>query len=286
MAGRLIEVFLPSERLELARSSVSGLMITSIWTEKLSETHSQLHILTDSSSSEKVTQALSATLEDTLDDIHIVCLPVEASLPAGDSSSGVISIEELKQDVTEMVSPTAATWILTLLSAVVAAAGLYRNSVTILVGAMVIAPLLGPSVGLALGMVHLDFKLLGFSAREMVLRSIIAFLFAFVLGYFITADPSLAEIASRTAVSPSDMILAFASGAAGAIALCTAAPSALIGVMVAVALMPPLVTGGLLLGGGNAGWTGALSLFAVNLLCIVISGMAVFLIRRLRLASS
>ncbi len=286
MAGRLIEVFLPSERLELARSSVSGLMITSIWTEKLSETHSQLHILTDSSSSEKVTQALSAALEDTLDDIHIVCLPVEASLPAGDSGSGTISIEELKQDVTEMVSPTAATWVLTLLSAVVAAAGLYRNSVTILVGAMVIAPLLGPSVGLALGMVHLDFKLLGFSAREMVLRSIIAFLFAFVLGYFITADPSLAEIASRTAVSPSDMILAFASGAAGAIALCTAAPSTLIGVMVAVALMPPLVTGGLLLGGGNAGWTGALSLFAVNLLCIVISGMAVFLIRRLRLASS
>jgi len=286
VAGRLIEVFLPTERLELARSSISGLKVTSMWTERLSETHSQLHILTDSSSSEKVTATLSSSLEDTIDDIRIVCLPVEASIPAEDSSSGAISIDELKQDVSDMTSPNSSTWILTLLSAVVAAAGLYRNSATILIGAMVIAPLLGPSVGLSLGLVHFDKRLLGVSSREMVLRSLIAFVFSAVLGCFLKVDPDLAEITARTVVGYSDIILALASGAAGAIALCTAASSTLIGVMVAVALMPPLVTAGLLLGNGNSTWSGGIQLFAVNLACIVVSGMIVFLIRKIRQSAS
>lgn len=281
MAGRLIEVFLPTERLELARSSISGLPVTSIWTERLSETHSQLHVLTGSSSSEKVTATLTGALEDTIDDIRIVCLPVEASFPEEETGSGLISREELKQDITDMTSPTPSTWVLTFLSAVVAAAGLYRNSATVIIGAMVIAPLLGPSVGLSFGLINLDRKLLGLSLREMVIRSLIAFIFSAAAGYFLKVDPQLSEIASRTVAGPSDIVLAIASGAAGAVALCTAASSALIGVMVAVALMPPLVTAGLLYGGGSALWTGGLRLFALNLVCIVLSGVLVFLVRKI-----
>lgn len=281
MAGRLIEVFLPTERLELARSSISGLPVTSIWTERLSETHSQLHILTGSSTSEKVTATLTASLESTLDDIRIICLPVEASIPEEKTGSGLISHDELKQDITDMASPTPATWVLTFLSAVVAATGLYRNSATVIIGAMVIAPLLGPSVGLSYGIVNFNRKLLGLSIREMLLRSLIAFVFSAAVGYFLHVDPQLSEVASRIVAGPSDIVLAVASGAAGAVALCSAASSALIGVMVAVALMPPLVAAGLLWAGGCPLWAGGLRLFAVNLVCIVLSGMAVFLVRRI-----
>ncbi|MCK5037065.1 MAG: TIGR00341 family protein [Candidatus Sabulitectum sp.] len=281
MAGRLIEIFLPTERLELARSSISGLHITSMWMERLSETHSQLHILTDSANSEKVTDRLSSALADTIDDIRIVCLPVEASIPEEKSSSGIISYDELKQDIVEMTSPSPSTWILTLLSAVVAAAGLYRNSATILIGAMVIAPLLGPSVGLSLSLIHGEKRLFGISLREMVIRSVIAFIFSAVLGMILVVDPALSEITARIQAGPSDMVLALASGAAGAIALCAGGSSTLIGVMVAVALMPPIVTAGLLWGGGHFGWQGGLSLFALNLACIVVSGAVVFLVRKL-----
>jgi len=281
MAGRLIEVFLPTERLELARSSISGLMITSMWTERLSETHSQLHILTDSASSEKVTEEISSALADTIEDIRIICLPVEASIPEEKSSGGMISFDELKQDIVEMTSPSSSTWILTLLSAVVAAAGLYRNSATILIGAMVIAPLLGPSVGLSLSLVHQERRLFGISLREMIIRSVIAVVFSALLGMTLKVDPALSEITSRIQSGPSDIVLALASGAAGAIALCTGGSSTLIGVMVAVALMPPLVTAGLLWGGGYSGWQGGLSLFALNLACIVVSGALVFAVRRL-----
>jgi len=281
MAGRLIEVFLPTERLELARSSISGLMITSMWTERLSETHSQLHILTDSASSEKVTEEISSALADTIEDIRIICLPVEASIPEEKSSGGMISFDELKQDIVEMTSPSSSTWILTLLSAVVAAAGLYRNSATILIGAMVIAPLLGPSVGLSLSLVHQERRLFGISLREMIIRSVIAVVFSALLGMTLKVDPALSEITSRIQSGPSDIVLALASGAAGAIALCSGGSSTLIGVMVAVALMPPLVTAGLLWGGGYWGWQGGLSLFALNLACIVVSGALVFAVRRL-----
>lgn len=281
MAGRLIEVFLPTERLELARSSISALRITSIWTERLSETHSQLHILTDSSNSEKVTRILSSSLADTIEDIRIICLPVEASIPEEAGSSGMISYDELKQDIVEMTSPSPSTWILTFLSAVVAAAGLYRNSATILIGAMVIAPLLGPSVGLSLSLVHGERKLFGISFREMIIRSVIAVVFSALLGMVLKVDPSLSEITSRIQAGPSDIVLALASGAAGAIALCTGGSSTLIGVMVAVALMPPLVTAGLLWGGGYSGWQGGISLFALNLGCIVVSGSLVFIVRKL-----
>ena len=252
MAGRLIEIFLPTERLELARSSISGLHITSMWMERLSETHSQLHILTDSANSEKVTDRLSSALADTIDDIRIVCLPVEASIPEEKSSSGIISYDELKQDIVEMTSPSPSTWILTLLSAVVAAAGLYRNSATILIGAMVIAPLLGPSVGLSLSLIHGEKRLFGISLREMVIRSVIAFIFSAVLGMILVVDPALSEITARIQAGPSDMVLALASGAAG-----------------------------LLWGGGHFGWQGGLSLFALNLACIVVSGAVVFLVRKL-----
>ncbi len=280
MAGRLIEVFLPTERLELARSSISGLPVTSIWTERLSDTHSQLHVLTRSSLSEQVTETLSASLEATMDQVRIVCLPVEASIPEEETGSGLISHGELKQDITDMTSPAPSTWILTLLSAVVAAAGLYRNSATVIIGAMVIAPLLGPTVGLSFGLVNLDAKLLGLSIREMFLRSLMAFGLAVLAGRFFSVDPTLSEIVARTEAGPADLVLAIASGAAGAVALCTAASSALIGVMVAVALMPPLVTAGLLLGGGSSLWIGGLGLFALNLGCIVFSGMVVFLVRK------
>jgi uncharacterized hydrophobic protein (TIGR00341 family) len=281
VAGRLIEVFLPTERLELARSSVSGLMITSMWTERLSETHSQLHILTDSASSERVTKEISSALADTIEDIRIICLPVEASIPEEKDSGGTISFDELKQDIVEMTSPSSSTWVLTFLSAVVAAAGLYRNSATILIGAMVIAPLLGPSVGLSLSLVHQEKHLFGISLREMIVRSVIAVVFSALLGMTLKVDPALSEITSRIQSGPSDIVLALASGAAGAIALCTGGSSTLIGVMVAVALMPPLVTAGLLWGGGYTGWQGGLSLFALNLACIVVSGALVFAVRRL-----
>lgn len=74
--------------------------------------------------------------------------------------------------------------------------------------------------------------------------------------------------------------MALASGCAGALAFTTGVSTTLIGVMVAVALLPPLVTFGLLLGGGHLVLAmGALSLFLVNLICVNLAGVTTFLVQ-------
>jgi uncharacterized hydrophobic protein (TIGR00341 family) len=99
-------------------------------------------------------------------------------------------------------------------------------------------------------------------------------------GMFVRVNPELSEVAARTRVDLGDVVLALASGCAGALAFTTGVSATLIGVMVAVALLPPLVTFGLLLGGGAslAAW-GALALFLINLVCVNLAGVARFVAR-------
>ncbi|MBW3535394.1 MAG: GxxExxY protein, partial [Gemmatimonadetes bacterium] len=105
---------------------------------------------------------------------NVTVLPVEAYLPrakdapaedapaehAGATDAAVgparISREELYHDVADALRSPRIFLALTLLSAFVAAVGLYRDDVAVIVGAMVIAPLLGPSVALALAVVLAD----------------------------------------------------------------------------------------------------------------------------------
>lgn len=89
--------------------------------------------------------------------------------------------------------------------------------------------------------------------------------------------------ASCDAVGMGDIAVALASGAAGALAFMTGVSATLIGVMVAVALLPPLVAFGLLLGGGYPGLAvGALSLFRMNLICVNLAGVPTFLVQGIR----
>jgi uncharacterized membrane protein len=84
-------------------------------------------------------------------------------------------------------------------------------------------------------------------------------------------------------VGISDLLLAVAAGSVGALAFTTGLPTSLIGVMVAVALLPPLVAAGLLLGSGNTALAvRAFVLFATNVACINLAGVVTFLAKGVR----
>jgi uncharacterized hydrophobic protein (TIGR00341 family) len=172
---------------------------------------------------------------------------------------------------------------MTVLSTVVGAVGLRHNSVAIIIGAMVIAPLLGPNMALALGTALGDLTLL----RRAILTAMAgigtAMALSVIIGVLMRVDPALSEMASRTRVGLGDIVVALASGSAGALAFTTGVSATLIGVMVAVALLPPLVTSGLLLGGGHPALaTGAFSLFLVNLICVNLAGVTTFLVQGIK----
>lgn len=107
-----------------------------------------------------------------------------------------------------------------------------------------------------------------------------------IIGAMLHVDPAFSEVASRTRVRLGDTEVALASGCAGALAFTTGVSAALIGVMVAVASLPPLVTFGLLLGGGHPVLAmGAFSLFLLNLICVNLAGVATFLVEGIHPAS-
>ncbi len=187
-----------------------------------------------------------------------------------------LTIEELEERLSSEAQVSQTYIITVLISALVAGLGLLHEDTAVIIGAMVIAPLLGPNMSLALGTTLGNFKLILRSLYTNVIGLGCAFLFAVGFGFLITTDPENSEILSRTVVDYSAILLALASGAAGAIAVTTGVSAALVGVMVAVALMPPLVTSGLLLGEGEwqlaakAGLLTAINLISVNLAAVTV----------------
>jgi uncharacterized hydrophobic protein (TIGR00341 family) len=166
------------------------------------------------------------------------------------------------------------------LATVVACVGLIKDSPAIIIGAMVIAPLLGPNTALALGTTLGDFAMIRSAIRSNLIGLAIAIGLAMIFGLFACPSPLTAEIESRTVLDLGDILLALASGAAGAIAFTSGAPSTIVGVMVAVALLPPTAASGMLLGAGE--WKlagGAITMALTNIVCINLSATGVFLIQ-------
>lgn len=223
----------------------------------------------------------------------LLLLPVEAALPAVEEtpppeadvakSSPRVSREELYEDVAAQTQLTPIFAAAVALSTVVAVVGLLRGDLAILIGAMVIAPLLGPNVALALAAVLGDSTLAARALRANGVGFAIAFGMACVAGLLFQPDPDLPQLALRASVHPADLLVACASGTAGVLAFTTGLPSAVIGVMVAVALLPPTVAAGLLLGAGHAPEAGrALLLLLVNVACVNAAGVATFAARKIR----
>jgi uncharacterized hydrophobic protein (TIGR00341 family) len=228
---------------------------------------------------------------------RVVILPVEATLPraeaepeaaseqlpAEEKSSERIGREELYEDIKNGARLSRVYMAMVVLSTIVAAIGLNQNSAAIIIGAMVIAPLLGPNVAMSLGTTLGDLSLLRHGFVTALLGIAMAFALSVIIGVLLNVNPTSSEIVSRTWVSFGDIAVALASGSAGALAFTTGVSATLIGVMVAVALLPPLVTTGLLLGGGHPALaTGALSLFLVNLICINLAGVTTFLVQGIK----
>jgi uncharacterized hydrophobic protein (TIGR00341 family) len=169
------------------------------------------------------------------------------------------------------------------ISCVVAAVGMIRNSVAMVIGGMVIAPLLLPSMSLALGTTIGDLKMMFKSVIASLTGIVVGFGVALAIGLAFPFDPLVEQVAMRSETRFTDVVVALAAGAAGAVAVTTGVSPALIGVMVAVALVPPLVASGLLLGAGEfvaAG--GAAMLVATNVVCVNLAAVAVFLVQGIR----
>lgn len=302
MALRLMEVVIPNQRKQELYGLIRGESLIESWYQIIDEKRYKLSLLLPVEESEKLITRLERHFSDT-GTFRIVLYPVEATIPrpkepeptegrgstsakAEKTKQGRISREELYHD---LVDSTRLTWVfvvLMLASTIVAATGILRNSEAIIIGSMVIAPFLGPNVALSLATTLADFRLAKNALRVTATGIVISLIFSVFLGMIIKIDPGIQQIASRTQPNLGDIGLSLASGVAGALAFTTGVATALVGVMVAVAILPPLVVFGMLIGAGLWGpATGALLLLLINIICINLAGVITFVVQGIKPAN-
>ena len=299
MALRLIEMVLPEKDGADLRELLKEQEVLEHRQIRLPDGEVLVRILLDAERNEAVLDLLEKRYIDK-EGNRAVILPVEATLPraepepaaapgqpsSADKPPGRIGREELYEDIKAAAQCSRVYMAMVVLSTGVAAVGLYYNSVAIIIGAMVIAPLLGPNVALSLGTTLGDLSLLRRALLTALAGIATTMVLSVAIGALVHVNPASPEIASRDAVGLGDIVVALASGCAGALAFTTGVSATLIGVMVAVALLPPLVTFGLLLGGGHSTLAaGALSLFLMNLICVNLAAVTTFLVQGIRPAT-
>jgi uncharacterized hydrophobic protein (TIGR00341 family) len=303
MPLRLIEAFYEGEKGDLVNQIREDLAIENIQEYTIGDKY-MLRILINSQDSQKVIDALESRLKHEKD-FGIVIIPAEGSVPKMEEPKAEdeeaeekekvpiwkqpfrkgtsISREELYTDIADTVSLSPIQVIMVILSAIVAAIGLVRDNSVVLVGAMVIAPMLGPNVAMSFSISLGDYELLGRSLKANLLRITVAFIFSLLLGFFINLSSLSGEILNRTVLHISDILLALSAGIAAALSYTTAISEGFIGVMVAVALMPPLVASGLLLSSGYFEYgISAFLLFVLNIVCINFATMITFFLQGIR----
>ncbi|MFC5367626.1 TIGR00341 family protein [Salinirubrum litoreum] len=225
-----------------------------------------------------VTEA-KAALSENMDDI-------EERFVVGEEEDSSIAAEELRSQALTLLPDAFTYYLLTCLSAVVATAGLLLDAPALVVGSMVIAPLVGSALTASVGTVLASREMIldGFKTQVYGLGVAVlgAITFGFILRSGLFLPPSLrpattAQIAQRISPGLLSLTIGVCAGAAGAVGISTGISAALVGVMIAAALIPAAAAVGI-----GVVWTaptiafGAFVLLVVNVASIHVSSVAVF----------
>ena len=220
----------------------------------------------------------------TLENNRVVVMPVETTLPRpahkerAKEDAATASRQALHEEMEKSARLGMNYLLLVVLSTLVAAIGLIENNVAVVIGAMVIAPLLGPNIALNLGSALGDYVLMREAMVSLFVGLAVAVGLSTVIGLIWPDTVASPELLTRTTVGVESAALALASGAAAALSLTSGLSSTLVGVMVAVALLPPAATVGITLGQGQFAFsTGAFLLLAINIICVNLASNLVFL---------
>jgi uncharacterized hydrophobic protein (TIGR00341 family) len=291
VALRLVEIYRPDDETAL-EPPADTYDVLGHWTYAVDEAQRVDRVLLEVEETEAFLDWVDGSV---VGEYRVVLQSVEATLPrpegaeaddadeSDEVATGRIGRAELYEYARDEAEVSGAFLALVGLSTLVAAAGMLRDQTAVVIGAMMIAPLLGPSLALALSTTLGDLPLLGQALRANVLGVSLAFAGALGIGLLWPVDPAVGEVATRTLIGLPDLALAAAAGAAGVLSVTRDQAVGLVGVMVAVALLPPVVALGLLLGDGHlaaAGQAGLLT--ATNVVALNLAAVCTFLVQGVR----
>ena len=302
MATRRVEIFLPEHEFPRLEEIV-GRHCRKFWREDIPGENEKLTCLVQQRYTERFLSDVETAFAD-YPSLAIVVSPVEATIPSISETAETelpghlparqrtalerwftrdrLSTDELYGDIEEALRLRPSYVATVLLSALIAGLGMRSGQTAVVIGAMVIAPLLGPTMGLAMAATLGDGRLGRRAAASLVIGTFLGLLAGMLVGWTVGIDPTVSELRNRTLVQPADIALALACGAAGVLAFSKGTSLSLVGVMIAVALVPPLAACGMYMATGDHLLAlGAGYLFLTNLICVNVAGIATFLIQGL-----
>ena len=210
-----------------------------------------------------------------------------------------VLVSDVKETVEQRSVPSFAFFFMLAASGVIATFGLLSNSAAVIIGAMIVAPLMNPIVSLAFGGVEVNRVLVLRSLLTIVIGTIVIITMAFLVSELIGWKLAGSELIARMSPSLLDLGIAVAAGAAAAFAYTRpGVSSALAGIAIAVALVPPLCTVGIALSLGHKSGTdigfaigtvsarGPFLLYLTNIFGIVLSASLVFYLQYFRRRAS
>lgn len=189
--------------------------------------------------------------------------------------------------IIEQAAPNRDFFFMVTLSVAMASFGVLIDSVVVLIGSMLIAPILYPVLSLALGITTVDEKLVTQSGRTLLTTSLVAVGAGILIGVLFSAkDISQFGVIGDLAYSGPSLAYAVVAGISGfAAAFALVKPnlsSMLPGVAISVSLIPPLSIIGVAIASFNTVVAiNAFLLYLVNIVGIVLCAMFVFVLLRL-----
>lgn len=171
-----------------------------------------------------------------------------------------------KQSIIEGVSFKGPNILILIIAIFIASLGLNTNSAAVIIGAMLISPLMGPIIGIGLGVGTYNFPLVKRAARNLGAAALFSVLASTIYFLISPVSEGHSELLARTSPTIYDVLIGFFGGGAGIVAIaCKDKGNVIPGVAIATALMPPLCTAGY----GIATWqlqyfAGAFYLFLIN----------------------
>ncbi|MGD7043238.1 TIGR00341 family protein [Jeotgalibacillus proteolyticus] len=282
MTLQLLEVYAPRDFLNM--EEIEGKFpVVSFWTADKELEKKLTRILVETNDVERILDYLE-NLPGGMDTYQAILLPVQTYLPRKEEKQEEkekelqrASRHELFTSVEESSRTSISYMLFIVFSSLVAAVGIIKNSPAIVIGAMVIAPLIGPVTAVSFASVLGDFKLIWKASLTSIYGLGIPIAIAALFSFFFSPPIYSDEFLARTDIQVVDVIVALASGAAGALSFVKRNEGALVGVMVSVALLPPAVVFGMSIGSGS--FRDAIVpfiLLLVNINSILLSAVVVF----------
>ncbi|NHN59925.1 MULTISPECIES: TIGR00341 family protein [Halorussus] len=198
-----------------------------------------------------------------------------------EETDGRIAREELRARAAAVAPITPNYVVFTVVSTIIATAGLLMNSAAVVVGSMVIAPLIGPPIAASVGSILDDDDLFRTSVKAQFAGLLVAVASAAAFAGLLRATVMphadlhvVEQVAERINPGALALVVALGAGVAGAMSLTSTTSVALVGVAIAVALIPPAATVGLGIAYGDL--TAAVSagiLVLINVLSINVASL-------------